>query len=93
MAENAQVREPVIQHAQSIGVIARRLVMVSRRGYPDTTFMKNGIAILMEFKDLDGELSMLQEREIAKLRTRAGMTVHVVDTVEAGIAILNSTFR
>lgn len=92
MAENRDIREPVIEHAKSIGVLARRLVMLNRRGYPDTTFMKNGIVILMEFKDIDGELSMLQEREIAKLR-KAGMTVYIVDTVEEGIAILNSAYR
>lgn len=92
MAENRDIREPVIEHAKSIGVLARRLVMLNRRGYPDTTFMKSGIVVLMEFKDLDGDLSMLQEREIARLR-KAGMIVHIVDTVEAGIAILNSAFR
>lgn len=92
MAENRDVREPVIEHAKRFGILARRLVMLNRRGYPDTTFMKNGIVILMEFKDVDGGLSLLQEREIAKLR-KAGVTVYVVDSVEDGIAILNRTYR
>ena len=89
MGENTHVREPVVRHAQSTGWLARRLVMLNRCGYPDTTFMKNGVVVLMEFKDVDGELSMLQEREIAKLR-KAGMTVYVTDDVRAACAILDS---
>ena len=92
MAENLQVRDPVIQYAKSKGVLSRQLVMLNRRGYPDTTFMKNGIVVIMEFKDVDGELAELQKREIKKLREMGGMTVHIVDTVEQGIAILDRAF-
>lgn len=88
MAENEHIREPVIRHAMSTGWLVRRLIMLNRRGYPDTTFMRRGVVILMEFKEIDGELSMLQEREIAKLR-KAGMTVYVFDNVEQACAVLD----
>lgn len=92
MAENTQVRDPAIEYAKSRGVLARQLIMLNRRGYPDTTFMKNGITLLMEFKDVDGELSELQKREIKKLWDMGGVKVHVVDTLEQAIAILDRTF-
>lgn len=88
MAENEHVREPVIRHAKSKGWLARRLVMLNRRGYPDTTFMKGGIVLIMEFKDVDGELSMLQEREILKLE-RAGMKVFVIDDPKRGCNLID----
>ncbi len=59
-----------------------------RRGCRDVDFYGFGHVVMCEFKkESGGELSANQVRERKRLR-KAGVTVHVIDTVEDGIALL-----
>lgn len=88
MAEIKHVQDPVVEYARETGWLARKIRYDNRNGSPDYWFMRGGVVVIMEFKDIDGETSMIQDREIAKLK-RAGMNVFVVDSYENGCAILD----
>lgn len=88
MGEVTHVQDPVLKYARSLGWITRRVQYISRNGCPDSWCFRNGNVVIIEFKDVDGTLQLRQEREIGRLRN-AGMTVHVIDTYEAGCAIFD----
>lgn len=88
MGEIAHVQNPVTEYARARGWRARRMQYIGRRGCPDTWFFKNRRIIIVEFKDADGKLSKLQEREIARL-IDCGLEVHVIDNVEDGYALFD----
>ena len=62
------------------GVFQRKIKCAGRRGFPDRFLAKNGRLILIELKHDGGTgvLSVLQEREIARLRA-VGVDVRVID--------------
>lgn len=77
----------VVTWAETNGFLARKMQYVGRIGCPDRVFIGYRQTIWMEFKQ-PGELPRLtQVREHQRFEDR-GVTVHVVDDVDAGIEIL-----
>jgi hypothetical protein len=86
MREN-RIEEAVVEHAERKGWLVRKVVYAGRRGAPDRFFFKDGQMVLVEFKSRGRSPDAQQVREHERLR-KAGFIVHVVDTIEAGIALL-----
>jgi hypothetical protein len=86
MAEIAAVQNPVIEFARRKGWLVRRMQFIGRRGCPDAWFFKAGRLLIVEFKDEGKRPDLHQQRRIEEFR-EAGMTVHVIDSYEAGIEL------
>lgn len=83
------VVDALVKHAEATGWIARKMAYRGRRGCRDLDFYGYGRIVMVEGKRPDGgELSALQARERARL-AKAGLTVHVIDTIADGIALLD----
>ena len=83
-----QMRESKIE--KDVGDIAtrhgwyhRKFTSPARRSVPDRLFLRDGVALFVEFKAPGKRITKSQEHEHAKIRTQ-GFTVHVIDSVEAG---------
>jgi hypothetical protein len=87
MADESLVEIPICNWAKEEGWIVRKLRYNGRRAGPDRLFAKGRI-VLIEFKDPDGELSPLQEREFKRFRDAGVTDVHVVDNLADGCRIL-----
>ena len=87
------IEAKVVEHARKIGYLARKVQYPGKRGAPDHWFFgPTGQIVIIEFKDPNGALSVAQRREIAKLRER-GLSVHVIDSIEVGKALLEHELR
>ena len=82
------VEIPVCDHAENRGWLCRKLQWTGRRGGPDRLFAKAGRVVLVEFKRPKAGPRAQQEREIERLR-KAGVEVHVIDSVEKGCALFD----
>jgi hypothetical protein len=78
--------------AEHNGWITRKLQWIGRKGAPDRLFLSEGRAVFIEFKDPEGGLELLQEREIARLKW-AGLEVHTVNNIMDGLRILGLLHR
>ncbi len=89
LRESSGVEEPVIEYAQAQGFIYRKLAWIGRTGAPDRLFSRADRGpFLVEFKRPGKGPDAKQTREIKRLR-KAGITVHVIDNVEAGCALFD----
>lgn len=82
------IENTVCAHAEMNGWLVRKLSWLGRRGAPDRLFMRNGMAVFVEFKATGETPDPIQVREIARMR-KAGMTVHVIDDIEVGCALFD----
>lgn len=82
------IEDTVVASAENAGWLVRKLSYVGRRGAPDRWFMKDGVVIFVEFKRSGKKRAdPLQQREHLRMRN-AGFTVHVIDNIESGLALL-----
>lgn len=82
----ANIEKPACEYAKGRGWIYRKLKWIGRTGAPDGFFARDGVILFVEFK-APGELPRLkQKREIRKLRDH-GVTVFVIDSLEAAYEI------
>lgn len=82
------VEDTVAAWAENNDWLVRLMAYRGRRGCRDMDFIGYGRLVMMEFKKPNGgELSAGQVRERARFAER-GLTVHVIDSAEEGIAIL-----
>lgn len=88
MAEIPHVQNPVIGYAKANGWFVRRLAWLGRVGAPDCVFAKAGIVLWIEFKDEDGDTSVMQDREHKRMLD-AGMKLFVVSNVALGKVLLD----
>jgi len=79
MAEG-HLEKYLINRCKDAGVYQRKVKCAGRRGFPDRLLAGDGRVILIELKHDGGTgvLSVLQEREIARLKA-AGVDVRVID--------------
>ncbi len=82
------IETTVCEHAEDTGWIARKMAYAGRRGCRDRDFYGFGHVVMVEFKRNGRQLDLHQERERARLKA-AGVTVHVVDDIDRGIALLD----
>lgn len=87
MALESNVEQQVSAWAENNGWLDRKMAYAGRRGCRDRDFYGYGAIVPVEFKQKGKPLRIDQEKERERLR-KVGVTVHVIDNVEAGIALL-----
>lgn len=85
MGEN-NVVDAVIGFAVLKGWIWRKIAYRGRHGAPDVMFIRNGVVVFVEFKDIGKCLNPHQVRERARLLA-AGARAFEVRSVREGIAL------
>lgn len=83
----ADVEGPVTNWAEANGFLSRKMQYIGRHGARDRDYYGYGHVILIEFKRPKGKPRIHQERERKRL-LEVGVVVHVIDDVNAGIALL-----
>lgn len=73
---------------KKLGWLSRKLQWIGRHGAPDRVFMRLGKIVFIEFKQLGKKPTEHQKTEHVRLRA-AGMDVYVIDSVEAGMALMD----
>jgi hypothetical protein len=81
------VEKSVCNQAEMQGWFVRKVEWPGRRGAPDRIFAKGGRIIFVEFKRQGGVPEPHQDREHARMRA-AGIEVHVIDNIPAGLKLL-----
>ena len=77
-----QIEDDFVAHAESLGCLVRKLVVLNKRGWPDRTiFCPHGVVLILEFKRPGGKPSRQQVQYIAELTAR-GFEAYVVDSTE-----------
>ncbi|MBE16520.1 MAG: putative nuclease [Prokaryotic dsDNA virus sp.] len=75
----SKIERDFCKYATKSGCIAYKFSSPARRGVPDRLIVcPNGVSFFIEFKNETGNLSVMQLREIQKLRDR-GQRVYVCD--------------
>lgn len=76
-----------VSAAKKAGFIHRKIKYVNHNGAPDDWFFGyDGTLIIIEFKAPNKEPEEHQGLEISRLRRR-GFEVHVIDSIEQGVAL------
>lgn len=84
----SKIEKTVWRYAESLGWYQSKFT--GQRSVPDRYFARAGISFFIEFKDEGKVPSKLQERTFNKIRTRGGIPVYVIDSIEGGLALFNS---
>ena len=83
------VENAVIEYAEGLGFMHRKISYIGRRGAPDDHFYGSpALFVIVEFKKAGKPPTAQQGREHDRLRGR-GFPVHVIDNVEAGKALFD----
>jgi hypothetical protein len=90
MVTEAEIEKPAVALASTAGWFVRKVEWPGRRGAPDRVFIKDGRVVWIEFKSPTGKLSLLQEKEIKRMR-EAGAEVHVCSDLDDVRGILGIT--
>lgn len=71
------LEDKAIKLAQSRGWLVRKVKWLGRRGAPDRVFIKHGITIWVEFKQLNKDLRVQQNREVTRMRDHGAHVVRI----------------
>ncbi|PHS06387.1 MAG: nuclease [Blastopirellula sp.] len=82
----APIEKKVTEFAKAKGWISYKWVSPNYRGVPDRLFFKASQIIIIEFKATGRKPSKLQAHIHKKLE-KEGFEVHVIDSIEDGIAL------
>jgi len=88
MADEAAVEGPICRWAEQEGWEVRKLKYIGRRAAADRLFYGHGRLVLIEFKDPDGDMSALQQREYDRMKEAGVKEVYIVDNFADGCRIL-----
>lgn len=83
------IEDHVCKWAESNGWLVAKLQWLNQTGWPDRTFVKNGIVAWIEFKKPGGVISKKQKYWIGQLRLQ-GANVAVFDDPTMAIAWLEA---
>jgi hypothetical protein len=86
----SRIEYTVVMRAMRAGWFVRKVAWLGRKDAPDRVFAKGGRTVWIEFK-APGEVARLSQDKEHGLMRAAGMEVHVVDSVIAGLRILGLT--
>lgn len=86
------IEDAIVAHAEATGWFSRKMTYAGRKGCRDRDFYGHGQVIMMELKRPGGVLSPHQVRENDRMRA-AGLMIYVIDSIEAGIALLDRVPR
>jgi hypothetical protein len=82
----AQIEKKVTEHAKRAGWLSYKWVSPSQRWVPDRLYFKDGRIKMVEFK-APGKFPTKGQAITHKMLRREGCTVHVINTVEKGVAL------
>jgi hypothetical protein len=82
----SKIEKKVTQYAKRAGWLSYKWVSPSQRWVPDRLYFKDGEVKLVEFKAL-GKFPSRGQAITHKMLRHEGHTVHVIDTVEKGVAL------
>ena len=82
----SKIEKKVTQYAKRAGWLSYKWVSPSQRWVPDRLYFKNGQVKMIEFK-APGQFPTKGQAIIHKMLRSEGCTVHVIDTVEKGVAL------
>ena len=82
----AQIEKKVTQYAKRAGWLSYKWVSPSQRWVPARLYFKDGEVKMVEFK-ASGKFPTKGQAITHKMLRREGCTVHVIDTVEKGVAL------
>lgn len=85
------IEKKVVGHAKKLGFWTRKFVSPNNRGVPDRIFVLCGVVVFIEFKAPGKKPTPLQALEMKKME-EAGLRVHVCDSAEQGLVILNGVY-
>lgn len=83
----SHVEKKVTDHAKAKGWLSYKWVSPSNRGVPDRLYFKDGTVVVVEFK-APGKLPTLYQQAIHRRLEAVGITVHIIDDIEKGKALL-----
>lgn len=83
----ADVEGPVTTWAEANGFLSRKMSYIGRHGCRDRDFYGYGHIIPVEFKRPRGKPRIHQVRELKRM-AEVGVKIHVIDDIDAGIALL-----
>ena len=84
---DSEIEQKIVAWAENRRWISRKLQYVGRVGCPDRLFVGYGHVIFMEMK-APGKMPSLSQITEHNRFADAGVTVHVIDDVEDGVAVL-----
>lgn len=85
--KESQIEASVTDYARSVGWLAFKWVSPAQRGVPDRIYFRNGEICIIEFK-APGKVASAYQLSIHRRLLNAGFTVHVIDDVAKGVALL-----
>lgn len=92
MAAESKLENRITAFAKANGILTYKFVSPNRRGVPDRLYLRDGIACFIEFKAPKGDLTPLQQREIAILQGQ-GFPVMWTADYEVAVQFLNRVFN
>jgi len=87
LVREAYIERRVTELAKAKGWLSFKWVSPSQRGVPDRMYFKDGKLVLVEFK-APGKKPTPYQEAIHRRLLAAGVTVHVIDSVEDGEKLL-----
>ncbi len=83
----SKIEEATWRYAEALGWYQQKIT--GRCSSPDRYFARSGISFFIEFKDEGKKPTELQFRTFHKIRTKGGIPVYIIDSVDKGIALFN----
>ena len=77
------IEKKVSKYAQSLGWLSYKFSSPSNAGVPDHIYFRDGVTILIEYKQKGKKPRALQEYHIKKIREQ-NIPVYVVDSINLG---------
>jgi hypothetical protein len=91
MKESA-IEKAVTAHAKKLGWISLKLSGVHDKGKPDRMYLRQGVAVFVEYKAEGSRPTKLQESWLKKLGD-CDFTATWVDSVDAGVKLFGNLTR
>lgn len=84
----SQIELPVVKRAEAAGYYVRKVAWIGRRSAPDRLFAREDRGqVYIEFKRPGEDATLAQKLEHTRMR-KAGMEVHVCDSIDAAMRLL-----
>lgn len=86
----ATIEKSVCRYAKQQGWLTFKWASMYQKGLPDRLFFRGGQFVMIEFKQVCGKLTPMQQLIHEQLK-KQGFTVHVIKSIEAGKQLLSKT--
>lgn len=84
--EIPDIEKPAIEYAKKRGWMVEKVKSLSRNGFPDRYFLRNGRTVLVEFKAPDKPPTPQQLKRHREIREHGG-EIHVIDNLDYAFAL------